>query len=588
MRGLFGAVTLVIALAGSSGVLGGRFTPPRPSVPKAEAPSTLPVHSSANGTTQVLPPYDTIYYFDQLIDHHNPSLGTFKQRYYFTYEFYQAGGPIILNTPGESNMEGYSGYLTNRTLPGQIAQESNGAVVFLEHRFFGQSNPYPNLNDTSLKYLSVDQAIEDLDYFANNVHLPMPGGDQVPASKAPWILIGGSYPGALTSWTMVAKPGLFWAGYASSAVVQAINWYWGYFEPVRQYMPKNCSADVEKVVNYVDFTFTFGTRKQIQTLKETLGMGNLSHVDDVAGALRNPMWMWQSLQPGQSDQGFYRFCDALEVKNGVSAGPSGWGLDHALTAYGNYMKSYIPSICGLSSQEECLGSYNPNSTFYTDTSVDNSWRSWNWLFACIIGFAQAGAPLGWPTVVSRLVVPPYDMRQCPYFYPKAFPTPRFPNTLNINTKYRGWNVNVPRLFFANGKRDPWREATLNSDFYNRQSTDLQPIAVSDGFHCSDLLTRFGTADPTVLSVQKLALAYMTKWVKEWQVQHPEALKGGAGVTVIDPATVQAPPAFAPAASPPSNPPAISVPANVTVPVSVPGPVNKQAKKVIQNSFNFGS
>ncbi|KAG8750277.1 hypothetical protein FRC12_012959 [Ceratobasidium sp. 428] len=587
MPGLFRAIALAFALVGSTGVLGGRPTPPRPSVPKAEAPTTLPVRSS-NGTTQVLPPYDTIYYFDQLIDHHNPSLGTFKQRYYFTYEFYQAGGPIVLNTPGESNMEGYSGYLTNRTLPGQIAQASNGAVVFLEHRFFGQSNPYPNLKDSSLKYLSVDQAIEDLDYFANNVHLPMPGGDQVPASKAPWILIGGSYPGALTSWTMVAKPGLFWAGYASSAVVEAINWYWGYFEPVRQYMPKNCSADVEKVVNYVDFTFTFGTRPQIQKLKETLGMGNLSHVDDVAGTLRNPMWMWQSLQPGASDQSFYQFCDALEVKDGVSAGPSGWGLDHALTAYGNYMKGYIPSVCGTSNQEECLGSYNPNTTFYTDTSVDNSWRSWNWLLCNEFGFAQAGAPLGWPSVVTRLVVPPYDMRQCTYFYPTAFPKPRFPNTLNINTKYKGWNVNVPRLFFANGKRDPWREATVSADFYNRRSTDLQPIAVSDGFHCSDLLTRFGTADPTVLAVQKLALAYMTKWIKEWQVKHPEALKGGPGVTAIDPATVQTPPAFAPAASPPLDPSPITVPANVTAPIGTPAPVNKQAKKVIQNSFNFGN
>ncbi|KAG9096169.1 hypothetical protein FRC07_010976 [Ceratobasidium sp. 392] len=455
MPGLFRAVAIAFALVASTGVLGGRVIPPRPSVPKAEAPTTLPVRSS-NGTTQVLPPYDTIYYFDQLIDHHNPSLGTFKQRYYFTYEFYQAGGPIVLNTPGESNMEGYSGYLTNRTLPGQIAQTTNGAVVFLEHRYFGQSNPYPNLNDTSLKYLSVDQAIEGeyLDYFANHVHLPMPGGDQVPASKAPWILIGGSYPGALTSWTMTAKPGLFWAGYSSSGVVQAINWYWGYFEPVRQYMPKNCSADVQKVgvVNYVDLTFTFGKRSQIQALKETLGMGNLSHVDDVAGALRNPMWMWQSLQPGGSDQSFFQFCDALEVKDGVSAGPSGWGLDHALIAYGNYMKSYIPSICGSSTQEECLGSYNPNTTFYTDTSIDNSWRSWNWLLCNEFGFAQAGAPLLWPSIVTRLVVPPYDMRQCSYFYPKAFPKPRLPNTQNINTKYKGWNVNVPRLFFANGKR----------------------------------------------------------------------------------------------------------------------------------------
>ncbi|QRV89989.1 Serine carboxypeptidase S28 [Ceratobasidium sp. AG-Ba] len=509
-------------------------------------------------------------------------------RYYFTYEFYQPGGPIILNVGGESSMDGHSVYITNLSLPGQMAQATNGAVAFLEHRFFGQSNPYPNLNDTSLRYLTVEQAIEDLAYFANNVHLPMPGGDQVPASKTPWILVGGSYPGALTSWTMVAKPGVFWAGYSSSGVVQAINWFWGAFDVVRQFMPKNCSTDVQSVISYVDATFTFGSRQQIQTLKETLGMGNLTHADDVAGALRNPMWMWQNLQPGDSDQSFYEFCDALEVKDGVSAGPGGWGLGHALTAYGNYMKSYISSVCGFFTQEECLGSYNANMTFYTDTSVDNSWRSWNWLLLLVVGFAQAGAPLGWPSAVSRLTVPPYDMRQCPYFYPKAFPKPRLPNTLNINTKYKGWNVNVPRLFFANGKRDPWRQATVSSDFRNRKSTDLQPIAVSDGFHCSDLLARFGAADPTVLSVQKLALAYMTKWIKEWQVQHPEALKGGAGVTVIDPATVQAPPAFAPAASPPSNPPAISVPANVTVPVGVPGPINKQAKKVIQNSFNFGN
>ncbi|KAF8699317.1 Serine protease S28, partial [Rhizoctonia solani] len=578
---------VAIALAVGSGVLGGHIVPPSPSVPLAQAPSTPPVRANSNGTTELLPPYDTIYYFDQLIDHKNPSLGTFKQRYYFTYEFYQPGGPIILNVPGESNMEGYSGYLTNRTLPGQIAQVTNGAVVFLEHRCFGESNPYPNLEESTLKYLSVEQAIEDLEYFGNNVHLPMPGGDQVPTTKAAWVLIGGSYPGAVVSWAMAAKPGVFWAGYSSSGVVQAINWYWGYFEPVRQYMPKNCSADVQKVVNYVDATFTFGKRSEIQALKETLGMGNLSHVDDVAGALRNPLWYWQSLQPGQSDQSFYEFCDALEVKDGVSAGPSGWGLDHALTAYGNYMKTYISEACGSSSQEDCLGSYNPNSTYYTDTSIDNSWRSWNWLLCNEFGFAQAGAPLGWPSIVTRLVVPPYDMRQCTYFYPKSFPKARFPNTLNINTKYKGWNVNIPRLFFANGKRDPWREATMSSDFYPRKSTDLQPIAVSDGFHCSDLLTRFGASDKTVYDVQQLAIAYFTKWIKEWQDKNPGAVKGGA-VTVIDPATKPAPPAFAPLASPPADASPITVPANVTTPTSAPAPGNKQAKKLIQNSFNYGS
>ena len=33
--------------------------------------------------------------------------------------------------------------------------------------------------------------------------------------------------------------------------------YWGYFEPIRQFMPKNCSADVEAVS--VGHDLTFGT-----------------------------------------------------------------------------------------------------------------------------------------------------------------------------------------------------------------------------------------------------------------------------------------------------------------------------------------
>ena len=89
-------------------------------VPPVDTTSPSPI-KSRNGTE--LPPYSTIYYFDQLIDHTNPSLGTFKQRYWHTYEFYEpgkfqyfiitfglvipsTGGPIILTTPGEGNAEG--------------------------------------------------------------------------------------------------------------------------------------------------------------------------------------------------------------------------------------------------------------------------------------------------------------------------------------------------------------------------------------------------------------------------------------------------------------------------------------------------
>ena len=118
----------------------------------------------------------------------------------------------------------YTGYLSNLTINGLIAEQQNGSAIVLEHRFFGGSNPYNNLSDSRLKVLTIQQAIDDLEYFADNVKLPMPNGDNLAPGKAPWVLVGGSYSGkssclmlkisllrviynscsgALTGWTMV-------------------------------------------------------------------------------------------------------------------------------------------------------------------------------------------------------------------------------------------------------------------------------------------------------------------------------------------------------------------------------------------------
>ena len=52
--------------------------------------------------------------------------------------------------------------------------------------------------------------------------------------------------------------------------------------------------------------------------------------------MRNNLWDWQSLSPDSGGGTFFEFCDALEVKDGVNAGPNGWGLDHALTAWSSF------------------------------------------------------------------------------------------------------------------------------------------------------------------------------------------------------------------------------------------------------------
>jgi hypothetical protein len=63
----------------------------RPLMPRILLPKGLTAEPviSKNGTE--LPPLDTVYEFDQLIDHNNPKLGTFKQRFWHSYEFYEPG-----------------------------------------------------------------------------------------------------------------------------------------------------------------------------------------------------------------------------------------------------------------------------------------------------------------------------------------------------------------------------------------------------------------------------------------------------------------------------------------------------------------
>lgn len=83
--------------------------------------------------------------------------------------------------------------------------------------------------------------------------------------------------------------------------------------------------------------FTGSDEKAIQSIKESFGMGDVTHLDDVAGSLRENLFDWQGLSLSEGAGGqFFQFCDAIEVKNGVNAPAAGWGLEHALEAWSSY------------------------------------------------------------------------------------------------------------------------------------------------------------------------------------------------------------------------------------------------------------
>jgi hypothetical protein len=56
-----------------------------------------------------------------------------------------------------------------------------------------------------MKYLTIQDAVEDLAYFAKTADLPQPAGANfnVKPDQVPWVMVGGSYSGALTAFTMI-------------------------------------------------------------------------------------------------------------------------------------------------------------------------------------------------------------------------------------------------------------------------------------------------------------------------------------------------------------------------------------------------
>ncbi|KAF2815716.1 uncharacterized protein BDZ99DRAFT_514359 [Mytilinidion resinicola] len=246
---------------------------------------------------------------------------------------------------------------------GVIAEAIGATVVVIEHRYWGVSSPFDDLSTENLQYLTLKNSIADLVLFTKIVKLPFDPHGTSQAHRAPWVLAGGSYSGALTAWTASTSPGTFWAYLASSAVVKITGNFWQYFLPVQEGMPKNCSKDMSLIVDHVDKVGTKGTDEEKTALKDMFGLGDVEHFRDFASALENGPWLWQGNQ-FYRNTGFFDYCDAVEnVASGTVPGAEGVGLEKALAGYANYFnETILPGLCAgygyfegkdLNIREEC-------------------------------------------------------------------------------------------------------------------------------------------------------------------------------------------------------------------------------------------
>lgn len=115
----------------------------------------------------------------------------------------------------------------------------------VEHRYYGESQPYADWSLDNLVHLSSEQALADLAFFLNA---------QGAGAQKPTMVIGGSYPGALSAWFRVHYPQIALASWASSGVVQPIADFWEFDNQVYTSSLKSgefCPLAIQKTIAYI-------------------------------------------------------------------------------------------------------------------------------------------------------------------------------------------------------------------------------------------------------------------------------------------------------------------------------------------------
>ncbi|KAJ7849585.1 peptidase S28 [Mycena leptocephala] len=144
-------------------------------------------------------------------------MSTFRQRVQVNNTFYKPGGPLfIIQGDESSDMLCTEGFEFARWAP-----EFGAALISIEHRYFGKSQPFGNNSYTNdnMHFLTLDNVMSDavaiVDWWRTN-------STNAEGKNSPVIVFGGSYGGSLSNFFRINHPDTFFGAVASAGPVRAL------------------------------------------------------------------------------------------------------------------------------------------------------------------------------------------------------------------------------------------------------------------------------------------------------------------------------------------------------------------------------
>ncbi|KAM9663675.1 putative serine protease K12H4.7 [Trichechus inunguis] len=437
-------------------------------------------------------------WFVQKLDHFSQKDSPFwQQRYFINDDFHKPGGPVFLMIGGEAAAN--RNWISRNYAWITYAQRLGALCLFLEHRFYGHSQPTGDLSTASLHSLNSRQALADIVNFRTEI------AKQMGLTKNKWVAFGGSYAGSLAVWSRVKHPNLFAAAVGSSAPIQATVNFYEYFEAVHRILTthnsecaKTVKEAIDKVVEMLKLPKYYRKLTKHFMLCDPLKIH--SEMDRVIFLERVMVFFAFVVQKNKGKHNLINVDNFCDTMNNTSLG----------SPYYRYRR--ITNLILKHFNMPCLdANYNDTLEVLSDSSIDeqNPSSERQWLYQCCteFGFFQTTDSRNQP--FSGIPLRYFIKRCSDVFGPKFNYVSLTRNVMATNVYYGGFNVKGSKIIFPSGSIDPWHPLGITKDI----SKDLPAVIIKGEAHCKDMNEQTDNDSAELIQAREKIFQILQKWLK---------------------------------------------------------------------------
>ncbi|EFC49265.1 peptidase S28 [Naegleria gruberi] len=431
----------------------------------------------------------------QRLDHFDPqNTETFQQRFWVNDTMWQ-GKNVFIIIGGEGPAS--SKYLTGHFVINEYGKKHGALLAALEHRFYGESVPRKSLATDNLRYLTSEQALQDLVEFRSLLVKKY----RMDEANVKFVCFGGSYSGNLSAWLKAKYPHLFVGAIASSGPVEAKLEFNEYMMTVANSIGPKCTDRVRKANDLIEqLIATPAGRQRVASMFNVCNPESMTNNDDIA-------LLFSSLSDG--------VCEVVQY-NLDNNGAQGFNVtsmcaiiessDDALEGFANWVKtwnSYSQSSCTQNLYSDFIKQMQDVRPWPANENAAG--RSWTYQTCVEFGYYQNA--VGPKQPFSPRITLEWFVQQCSQIFGINGMKPDIDFTNNM---YGSKNIQTTNTVFSTGSVDPWSVLAVAQP--TRNIAQNYVYHMQGTAHCADLYSSSPKDLPTLTNTRVQTQKLLDQWL----------------------------------------------------------------------------